>query len=213
MLDPVMANVAADAAAVPAGMIRTSGTHASVVSWTPVAAAQSYQLHIARDAGFRSMVLDTELTATRYSAATLGPGHYFWRVAGLVMQDGKRVPQPFSATQSLVVLPAPEAPTGAGTEDGKLALHWRAEPGQRYLVQIARDPAFSWLLLADTTTASELRTNRPPFGTYYARVQLLDADGNGGRFSPIQAFVVTDQWVIHTGSPLGAKGKPLSSAR
>jgi hypothetical protein len=42
---------------------------------------------------------------------------------------------------------------------------------------------------------------RPPFGTYYARVQIINPDGSSGAVSAVQAFIVTDHWVINDGGP------------
>jgi hypothetical protein len=70
---------------------------------------------------------------------------------------------------------------------------------------VARDPAFSWLIYTSKTTVPEARFPRPPFGTYYARVQINQPDGSASPYSLAQPFVVTDQWIIHDGNPVGAK--------
>lgn len=103
--------------------------------------------------------------------------------------------------RALTVPPSPGVPFIDGNDRDSLCLRWHAARGQKFLVQVARDPAFSWLLLSARTDSPAIRLPRPPFGTYYARVQEISADGSSGAFSRAQAFVVTDHWVIHDGEP------------
>ncbi|MGZ3254682.1 MAG: FecR domain-containing protein, partial [Burkholderiaceae bacterium] len=86
-----------------------------------------------------------------------------------------------------------------------ITLKWVAETGKKFKVQVARDTSFSWLLFTANTTTPEATLPRLPFGTYYARVQSINADGSASPFSNHQAFIVTDQWVMNDGNPVTAK--------
>jgi hypothetical protein len=72
-------------------------------------------------------------------------------------------------------------------------------------VQVAHDSGFTWLLFNTTSNAPEATLPRPPFGTYFARVQSINADGSTGPFSKPQAFIVTDRWVMNEGKPVTVK--------
>jgi hypothetical protein len=73
---------------------------------------------------------------------------------------------------------------------------------------VARDAQFTWLIFNANTSKAEAQLPRPPFGTYYARVQSVNADGSVNPFSAIQAIIVTDHWVINDGGPANSKRIP-----
>lgn len=210
-LPTMLPAVAAAAAAAPAA----PAAPAPELNWAPSAGATAYRLRIARDATFHLIVDDLELAGTRYAGAALEPGRYYWQVAPVSVRNGIRTQEPFGKARPLVVAaaPAPPAPFVDSSDRDKLWLRWQAQAGQKYLVQVARDPGFTWLLLSATADSPEIRLTRPAFGTYYVRVQALNPDGSAGRFSPAQAFVVTDHWIIHDGEPFNVKESRLNGAR
>lgn len=186
---------------------------AATLTWNSGNDADAYRLRIARDPGFRNIVAEVEVSQPRYASSALEPGRYYWQVAPVTLRDGVRTQQPFGATGRLKVPPAQGAPFVDDSDRDKLWLRWEGAPGQKYLVQVARDAAFSWLLLSATTERPEVRLTRPAFGTYYARVQALQADGSADAFSPAQAFVVTDHWIIHDGAPFAVGATHLPHSR
>ena len=92
-------------------------------------------------------------------------------------------------------------------------LRWPGSANQKYNVQVARDLEFSWLLFSTSVTGNEIKLPRPSFGTYFARVQSVNADGSSNPFSFAQTLIVTDQWIINDGNPLRPKEVSRNSFR
>ena len=86
----------------------------------------------------------------------------------------------------------------------QVTLRWQPTAKESHL-QVSRDAQFSWLIFNTNTDKGEAHMPRPDFGTYYARVQGVNADGSSTPFSPAQAFIVTDHWVINDGGPANGK--------
>ena len=84
----------------------------------------------------------------------------------------------------------------------ELTFNWPSEPGQKFLLQIARDPAFSSLLLSKDTEQAEIQIPRPEVGTYYVRVKATDPDGYVGAFSSTQKFTIFSRWTTGSGTEL-----------
>jgi hypothetical protein len=185
----------------------------ATLSWPASATAQAYRLRIARDPAFRAIVDEVELARPHYVNATLEPGQYYWQVAAVSVRGGMRAQEPFGRGRPLTVAPAQGAPFVDGSDRDRLWLRWQAAPGQKFQVQVARDPAFTWMLLSSSTDVPEIRLTRPAFGTYYARVQTINPDGSANPFSLAQAFVVTDHWIIHDGEPFSVRESLLRGAR
>lgn len=186
-----------------------SGRASATLSWVGTAGAQAYRLRIARDPDFRVLVDEVELASPRYVNPDLEPGRYYWQVAAVSMRNGQRLQGPFSKAGTLTIAAAQSAPFVDSSDRDKLLLRWNSAPGRKFRVQVARDPGFTWLLLSATADSPEIRLTRPTFGTYYARVQVIHPDGSSDPFSLAQAFVVTDQWIIHDGAPFGVKENRL----
>lgn len=96
----------------------------------------------------------------------------------------------------------PSAPFLDEADQRHFHLKWHSAPASGFNLQVARDAAFSWLQFNASASGPELALPRPPFGTYYARVRVQQADGTVGPFSASQSFVVTDQWIIPDGDPV-----------
>lgn len=182
------------------------------LNWAANAEAQAYRLRIARDPAFRVIADEVELSGTRYQSTPLQPGQYYWQIAAVSTRNGVRVQEPFGATQTVTVRPRQGPPYVEDSDSDKLSLRWPGQRGQKFLLQIARDPGFTWLLSSSTTNGPEIHVTRPVFGTYYARVQPINTDGSVTPFSRAQAFVVTDHWIIHDGQPFSVQSGPLQNS-
>jgi hypothetical protein len=80
---------------------------------------------------------------------------------------------------------------GAFFKSPYVELTWYAVPGaDRYQVQIARDEAFTDLVMDAITTAPMKNTNPLVEGTYFWRVQASNANGSTSIFSPVHSFEV-----------------------
>jgi hypothetical protein len=176
---------------------------------TPVPGAQSYHVQVATDQEAKNILLEGHAKDTRIKLDGLPNGSYYARVSAIdkLGLEGPASTHAFTLGSAPPPAsgPAPSAPTAEAGESRQLALRWSGSPGQQFTVQVARDPAFSWLIYTTKTMVPEARFPRPPFGTYYARVQVNYPDGSASPYSLAQPFVVTDQWIIHEGNPVGPK--------
>jgi len=176
---------------------------------TAVPGAQRYHVQVATDQEAKNILLEGHANDTRLKLDGLPNGSYYARVSAIdkLGLEGPVSTHAFTlgAAQPVASGPAPAAPTVESSESRQLALRWNGTPGQQFTVQVARDPAFSWLVYSSKTTTPAARFPRPAFGTYYARVQLNNPDGSASPYSLAQPFVVTDQWIIHDGNPVNAR--------
>ncbi len=193
------------------------------IALTTVPGARAYHLQIATDAEAINLLAETRSSSALLAIDGVADGDYFARLSaidrfgleGLVSMapitlraaDGKGV-QPGAGSA-----PPPAAPTVAASDDKTVTLHWKAQGSAPMRVQLARDSDFSYLLANRVSSTGEARLPRPPFGTYYARVELLDAAGAVRASSTAQALIVTDQWIMHDGSPIAVRPSRMSSNR
>ncbi len=97
----------------------------------------------------------------------------------------------------------------ADTGDKELSFNWPSEPGQKFLVQIARNPEFTAMYLSQELDQPELRIPRPDSGQYFIRVRATDADGYTGAFSSTQKISLYSRWLTGSGDPLMSAGGPV----
>lgn len=159
--------------------------------WTAAAEADRYALQVATGADFRQIVHQAaELEQTSYVPAhDFVVGKYVWRIAS-VRRDGDR--GPWSDPAAFEVLPAPAAPEPPAIDDDKIVLRWAAEPGQRFLLQMARDAAFARLHVERRLDEPSVSLPRPEAGAYFIRVQATDPDGFVGPFTATQRIDVPE---------------------
>ena len=158
--------------------------------WGESTDGNSYRLQLARDGAFRDLVQDEKLLKTAaLTSRALPPGLYFWRV-GSIKSDGDT--GPWGDAQRFTMLP-PTAPPQASEANGQMQFAWSGEPGQRFLVQIAREREFTSFLHNADTTQSQLAIRQPPAGVYFIRLRATDADGFVGPFTPPQRFEVINR--------------------
>lgn len=185
------------------------------VALAPVAGANAYQIQLF--AGAERLLQELRSDTPRISLDGVTDGEYRLLVAsidkhGLQGAVGNYALSLDAATPAATAVPLQGAPVVDRGDARQLSLSWPGQAGQSYTVQVARDPAFSWLVYNLQTQATQARFPRPPFGTYYARVRATNADGSTGGYSLAQPFVVTDQWIIHDGNPISASSNSSSGA-
>lgn len=159
--------------------------------WTAATEAASYALQVARGGSFDTRVVDVKgLRGVEHvPEMRFAPGDYAWRVAS-VRADGDR--GPWSDPQAFAVFPPPAAPEPPALDDQTLAFRWAAEPGQRFLFQLAADPAFARILVGQRLDQPSAALPRPGPGTYYMRVQATDPDGFVGPYTATQRIEVPE---------------------
>ncbi|MQR02227.1 FecR domain-containing protein [Glaciimonas soli] len=172
-------------------------------TWAEVADAQAYHLQVASDEHFSQPIIDEPaIPSTQFSTEKLALGHYFWRVATIADKDGKPNHGPFGDPQSLQLMSALQLPKLPDATDGPLSLSWPSEPGQKFVLDIARDAAFSTLYLTQELDTPEITVPRPPNGTYFIRIKAIDPDGYVSPYSTTQKIYFGSRWVTSDGSPL-----------
>jgi hypothetical protein len=163
--------------------------------WRTVPQASAYRLQIAHDADFLQLAMSRDSATPSLQIQALAPGEYFWRVAGL---DAHSELGAWSAAQSFAQHAAAPLPTLATTHHA-LRLEWFSaplQPGQRYRLQVARGADFTRPQLERLLDETSIRLPGMYPGVYYARLQIVDADGEPGPFSPAQRFEVpAPRWV------------------
>lgn len=182
------------------------------ISLTPVAGAKAYHVQVSSDAEGQNIFSETQSSANKFAIPGVRAGNYFARISSIDQHglEGTARIQAISlkpqtaASATMINLQSP--PYVSHSDAKHVTLRWVAdESAKKFRVQVAHDAGFTWLLFTANTTTPEATLRRPPFGTYYARVQSISADGTGNPFSKQQAFIVTDQWVMNDGNPVTAK--------
>lgn len=168
-------------------------------AWSAHPEAARYRLQVAATPDFAAPRIDrSDLTGTAYTGS-LPVGTWYWRLA-TVRASGDAGPWGDAATlERADPPPPPPAPPVEPPQasDAGLVMRWAASPltGARYQVQVARDAAFTQLLVDETTTATEWLLPKPGPGTYHLRVRSVAPDGRAGDFGAAQvAEVAGARW-------------------
>lgn len=151
------------------------------------------------------------LKPCRFSIAALQPGSYFWRVASIVTApDGTPKQGPFAAPQTFTVVEAPNV-TGIEADEGSdnPTLRWDGRPGESFRGQLARDAAFTNIVLESQLPSPVWTLVGQPRGIYFVRLEARDASGLVGPFSPARRVRIGS--VVHTsgGSLTSGDGSPV----
>jgi len=173
--------------------------------WARQDGIQKYHFQLARDNKFTDLVVDLP----NHSDAHINSGYqlelkqYFWRVACISDVEGQG---PYSDAQTFKrVQPPPQAeePT---INDTSLVLRWPADlPDVKYHFQMAKDEAFSDIVIDKQTSKPTLEIERPEGGEYFIRVSTAYPDGFVGPFGKPQIIDVPNSgqyWWLLTLLPL-----------
>ena len=176
------------------------------VNLAPVAGAAAYHVQVANDPDGLDVLAEARSNDPHVKFAGLREGSYYVRMSAI----DKRGLEGYTRIQQVnftahAVAPSGNAPFVDGSDDKQVTIRWQAASAKEYNLQVARDAQFTWLIFNTSTDKLEAHMPRPVFGTYYARVQSVNADGSVSPFSPTQALIVTDHWVINDGGPANAK--------
>ncbi len=162
-------------------------------SWTETAGVVAYHFQLASDAGFSQPLLDLPALAATETTQPVALGHYFWRVASI---DARGKQGPFGDVQRFEQKPMPASPQASSEiGDEKLTFRWQAgEPGQRYLLQLAKVADFSEIVVEQETDRAVIELARPDAGDYFMRVKAIDSDGFAGPFGTTQRIAVPSRF-------------------
>lgn len=180
------------------------------LSWNPVPYAHHYVVHVATDSAFANPLpdhatQDTRITFPEQLADNQAGQSYYWYVqvcksAGVCgpYQDSNLAgrEQSFRKRTPGVLLVSPAAGATVG-DDPHFA--WQrysdtdptASPAKQYHLQVSSDSGFNTLVdneTLDQTTFTSFAKEYPD-GTYYWRVQAIDAEGQPLTYSDPRTFV------------------------
>ncbi len=151
---------------------------ALVVQWPPGTEGWRYDVQVARDESFASLLATVRTAANAVTIPRSDAGLFHLRVR-TVDTDGFE--GPFGTPILLRRDPSPPALSGRFADD-TLMLQWpAAAPGWRYDIDVARDERFEPLIASLRTSAPAAELRMPP-GRYLARIRALDADGHAGPY-------------------------------
>ena len=154
---------------------------------TDVPQVGAYRLQVATNPRFEPLLLEEQGSGRcRFELRALPLGEVYWRVASLLPEaDGRLERGPFSDPSHFVVVPLPPVPrTDDIVADGQ-QVHWIAQEGYRYRVQVATDTGFGTVVQDEEVKGDRLPLALPPRCTPYAlRLQAIDAHGRRSAFSP-----------------------------
>lgn len=158
--------------------------------WTEATGEGSYHFQLASDKAFARLLADEPALTADHLERPLVPGNYFWRIARI---DGQGDHGPFGDAISFEQRPVPASPQAEEPKVGDESLHFRwlpGEPGQSFLLQMARTPEFDEIVLEQSTDQAFIDVPRPEAGEYYMRIRAIEADGFVGPFGAAQRFTV-----------------------
>ncbi len=195
----------APGAVVPSGAAELRCTEVPGVRW--------YRVQVAADAKFTKPLRDEQrLDECRLPIGALPVGNYFWRMASVQQLPGGQADQgPFAPSQPFTVAerPARLSLQALQADDGEptVRLHWPAQPGQRFRLQLstASDTAFAQPAQDTVLDAPSWTGSNLPAGEYLVRIQALDPSGLESEFSQPRKIRVG------TGIRTGA-GLPVSTS-
>jgi len=146
-------------------------------AWAQNVEAPRAHIQVAQDADFSSLVIDQDnVPDGRARAELAAPGTYYWRLAS-IRPDGDH--GPYGDPQRFELRAMPTPPAGTVSSDGKsLVFKWSGRPGDRQLVELARDPRFSDIIARDQIDSAEWQPAVPASaGRYYFRYRSVENDG------------------------------------
>jgi hypothetical protein len=185
---------------------RIFGTRAEF-SWAANAQAGSYRLQLANEPDFASPLRDVvDLRGLGTTLEGLVPGRYHWRLRS-IRPDGDA--GPWGDVNRFELRPEPPQPRPPTIGDRAVRFAWAGLPGQQFEVQVARDDAFTALVLDLRLHTPELEVPRPGNGRFWIRLRAIDADGFVGPYGAPQYFDLPNCLRDSAGGCARAAGEPV----
>jgi hypothetical protein len=157
-------------------------------AWAANAEAASYRLRLSTDPGFKTVYRDlTDLRDLATTLEGLPPGTWHWQLASR-RADGDQ--GPWGEVRSFELRPLPPAPRPPAVGDQGVSFSWEGAPGQTFEFQVARDAAFTNLVLERKLQTPGIELPLPGTGRFYVRLRAIDPDGFVGPYTTPQYFEV-----------------------
>jgi len=176
-----------------------------------------YRLQVAANPRFDPLLLEEQGSERcRFELRSLPVGELYWRVASLTPEaDGRLERGPFSDPSRFVVVPLPPVPRAEDIVADGHQVHWIAQEGYRYRVQVATDTSFGTVVQDEEVSAGRLPLSLPARCVPYAlRMQAIDARGRRSAFSPPRLINTGASVCSNDGNPVQqSSGEPVQSER
>ena len=191
----------------PHGKLRAT---AASFAWGSNPQANSYRIQIAYDEAFARVVQDEAATGVEFESRSLPFGDYYWRLRSIRTAAGGADPGPWGDIRKFSLRPPPRNPEPPEETGDSLRFSWLGEPGQTFVLQVARDALFSQMLEARQLAEPKASIKRPPQGVYYVRARATDADGFVGPATAPQRIVLINRVLDSGGANLTTgEGNPV----
>lgn len=173
--------------------------------------AEAYLVQVSRQADFGRIEAEaTGLPACRWRFEPREPGTYHWRAAGMARTAGGELERgPFGAPvafelEAAPAVPRPQVMLGAG-----LQAHWAAQPGVRYVLELAADPGFAQIVQRLETDRPHARLEPAGCRPHYLRMHALGPRGLRSADSAPQRLPPADEGCAPQG---GAQAAPRTAS-
>ncbi|MCB0405027.1 MAG: FecR domain-containing protein [Bdellovibrionales bacterium] len=160
---------------------------ATLFSWSPVENSSEYEIQIAKDKSFSSVVEEEKTSRSKFEFFLEESGNYFWRVRAL---GPNGLDTHFSESRPLAYTYAyiPRSEQRAGPV--VTPLRWsRTRNARAYRLQISKDPDFSRPLVIKTTRRNSASVPLEP-GEYYWRVGPVPKKGKAVAWNRVEKIHV-----------------------
>lgn len=178
-------------------------------AWTGNAEAASYRMRLASTPDFATALRElNDLRETNTVLEGLPTGTWFWQLRS-VRADGDL--GPWGDARSFELRPLPPQPAPPKVGDRGVSFAWEGRPGQTFEFQVARDAAFTQLVLEKNLTEPKLELPLPGTGRFWVRLRARDPDGFIGPYTTPQSFDAPNCLRDGSGNCVrgGGDGQPL----
>jgi hypothetical protein len=160
--------------------------------WLNVAKAVRYHLQVAEDRQFNQIITDqADINDNSIQTENLDFKTYYFRISSIAADGYQGI---WSDILGFNIIPPPPAPPveAPQLEEKTIRIRWRdLGEGITYHFQMAKDEAFSEILVNEKLTKPEITLEKPAdAGKYYVRTSAVDTEGYEGAFSEPQIFEV-----------------------
>jgi hypothetical protein len=173
------------------------------LAWKPVPGAAHYQVQVARDTEFRSLVVDREVDGTSTSFTPAMTGMYAWRVAardatGTLGEQGfaRRMFIEDTTPRDFLVAPLDGARLGFADAPPRILFTWQSAGNtSEYRLVITRADAKNEVVKSVTTSLQQVDVHDLREGAYRWRVYALRSDREAPLFLAPRELTIRKQRV------------------
>ena len=161
------------------------------LQWKGGAPGQTYQLQLARNREFTSLLKEATLSEPKIELQRPAGGAIYIRVKAI---DSDGYEGPYGTAQEIQIASNPPA-IKLLADSQRAKFSWPAGlEGQKLQLQVARSARFEPLLLDTQTDATETEIQRPAGSEFFVRTRRIDADGYAEEFSKPERVTLNEPY-------------------